>query len=279
MAVLNNDRFFRNLSEYDDYLFYIAKREHYEAGYTLKLLTPFLSALDFKKHIIDDLINSAIFVPNAKRAAKEILESFNPVVISTAYKEFVSKTAKKIGFRIVYGSELELSLDLSDPLKKELVDSVETIASLKGEELYKYLDNLFSKLWERISKLKVVGAKEKAEILEKYEPKAPIVIGDSITDCKMFEKAKELGGVAIAFNGNKYALEKADIAIVSRSAISTAIVVKTLLNGNMNIRLLTSQKYPKGTKVYIMSESDLKEVLEDSMRMRIRLRGSAGKLG
>ncbi|MEM4155613.1 MAG: hypothetical protein QXQ38_02675 [Archaeoglobaceae archaeon] len=279
LAVFNNDRFFRKLSEYDDYLFYVAKKEGYEAGYTLKLLTPFLSAFGVKKSIIDDLINSAIFVQDAKRAGEEILKNFEPIVVSTAYQEFVSETAKKIGFNIVHGSELELSMSLNESLKRELLGSVEVIASLREEELYEFLNMVMSKLWDQIAKLNVIGAKEKAEILEKYEPEAPIVIGDSITDCKMFEKAKELGGVAIAFNGNKYALEKADIAIVSRSAMSTAVVAKILLDGKMNLEALRSQRDLGGAKVYIMNESDFEDVLESSMRMRVKLRGSVGSLG
>ncbi|MEM2086650.1 MAG: hypothetical protein QXF06_04505, partial [Archaeoglobaceae archaeon] len=229
--------------------------------------------------IIDDLINSAIFVQDAKRAGEEILKNFEPIVVSTAYQEFVSETAKKIGFNIVHGSELELSMSLNESLKREMLESVEVIASLREEELYEFLNMVMSKLWDQIAKLNVIGAKEKAEILEKYEPEAPIVIGDSITDCKMFEKAKELGGVAIAFNGNKYALEKADIAIVSRSAMSTAVVAKILLDGKMNLEALRSQRDLGGAKVYIMNESDFEDVLESSMRMRVKLRGSVGSLG
>lgn len=279
MAVLNNERFFRNLSEYDDYLFYTVKKEGYEAGYTLKLLIPFVSAFGVDEKTVDSLINSAVFVPNAKKAGKLLLRNFEPVVISTAYKRFVAKTAEKIGFRKVHGSEAKLSFDLDPALKKKLVEAVDVVSSLRGEELHNFLEELFSGLWHRLSELKVIGAKEKAEILEKYEPEAPIAIGDSITDCKMFEKAKKLGGVAVAFNGNRYALEKADLAIVSNSALSTAIVANALLRGGMDLSLVRDERYPKGTKIYIMEESDFEIVLENSIRMRTRLRGSAGSLG
>ncbi|MDK2875798.1 MAG: hypothetical protein PWQ22_208 [Archaeoglobaceae archaeon] len=279
LAILNNERFFRNLSEYDDYLFYFLKKESYEAGYTLKLLIPFISAYGVDEKTVDRLINSAVFVPDAKKAGKRILSNFEPVVISTAYKRFVERTAEKLGFRKVHGSEAELSIDLDPVLKKRLVEAVDIVSSLRGEELYNFLEELFSGIWHRLSELKVIGAKEKAEILEMYEPEAPIVIGDSITDCKMFEKAKKLGGIAIAFNGNRYALEKADLAIVSNTALSTAIVTETLLKGGMDLSLVKAQKYPMGTKVYIMEESDFEIVLENSMRMRVKLRGSAGSLG
>jgi len=271
MAFFNNERFFRNLSDYDDYLFYVAKKEGYEV--------PFLSAVGVREETIDRLIDSAVFVPEAKIASVRILKYFNPVVISTTYLRFVEKTAKRIGFSTVHASEVDFSLELNESTREELLKSVEIIASLRGDELYRFLDELMSKFWDRLAMLKVIGAKEKAEILELYEPENPIVIGDSITDCKMFKKAKELGGIAIAFNGNKYALEEADVAIVSNSAMSTAIVAETLLKGEMNLGLLKSRDYPRGTRVYIMSEADFDKVLERSMRMRVKLRGLAGSLG
>jgi predicted HAD superfamily phosphohydrolase len=279
LAVFNNERFFRNLSEYDDYLFYVAKRRGYEAGYTLKLLAPFISAFGLDERIIGGLINSAKFVPDAIPASERILKNFHPVVISTAYEKFVRQTAERIGFKTVHGSELDFSLQLDEGLKNEVLKSVDIIASLQGGELIEFMDRLMEKLWDRLAGLKVIGAREKAEILERYEPENPIAIGDSITDCKMFEKARELGGVAVAFNGNRYALEGADVAIVSRSANATAIVAETLLKGGMKPELLKSLKYPRGTRVYIMDEADFDTVLEMSMRMRVKLRGSAGSLG
>jgi len=257
----------------------VTKKEGYEAGYTLKLLVPFISAAGFREEIVDSLINSAVFVPGAKKAGDLIMKTFEPVVISTAYMRFVAETAEKIGFQKVHGSEVEFRFPLDPDLRDELIKAVDVVSSLRNEELYDYLEKLMSKFWDRLSKLKVIGAKEKAEILEKYDPVAPIAIGDSITDCKMFEKAKDLDGVAVAFNGNRYALEKADLAIVSDSALSIAIVAEKLLKSGMKLDLVASQKYPRGTKVYILENSDFETVLENSMRMRVKLRGAAGRLG
>ncbi len=103
----------------------------------------------------------------------------------------------------------------------------------------------------------------------------PVAIGDSISDYKMFEAARELGGVAVAFNGNEYALRHADVAIVSPTAMSEAIVVEMLLERG------SIENFPEieGTEIYIMEKSDFEEVLEKSKRMRVRLRGLAGELG
>lgn len=271
MAIFNNDRFFRNISEYDDYLYYVVKKEGYEAGYTLKLIAPFISAsgqLNF-----DDLIKDVIFIPDARFAAKKIMELCRVVVISTAPLKFVEKTAKILGFKEIHASDLDFKIEMDEFMKKDLIEKVDFISSLSGEELYRTMEEIFSKIWNLVDKLKVIGAKEKAEILESYDPKRPIAIGDSITDCKMFEKARELDGIAIAFNGNKYAIEKADFAVISYTAKAHAILVEEILKG----RVPKLEK--KIGKVFKVSESKLDEIVRESMKIRVKLRGLAGSLG
>lgn len=272
MAVFNNDRFFRNLSEFDDYLYYVEKRKGYEAGYTLKLIVPFISALG-KRIDLDSLIKSVVYVPDAKIAAEKIIKECRVIVISTAYREFVDRTARFLRFSEIHASEVDFDMKLSDELRRELVESVDVIVSLHGEELFAMLKKIFSKVWSAIENLRVVGAKEKAEILESYDPKYPIAVGDSITDCKMFEKARELGGVAIAFNGNRYALEKADFAIVAHSAMSQALVIEQIFHGKK------PRLDEKIGKVYEVEKSDFEEVVRESMKSRAELRGVVGSLG
>lgn len=250
------------------------KRKDYEAGYTLKLLVPFISATGLG-NVVEHL--KPIFVPEAKKASSILRRDCEVVVLSTAYKRFVEKSAREIGFERVHASEVEFEMQLDSEAKRMLLDSVDTIASLSGGELYDFLDKLFSKFWESLKDLKVIGAKEKAEILESYTPDFPVAIGDSITDCKMFEKAKNLGGVAVAFNGNKYALEKADLAIVSDSAIAEALVVKELLKSRNYKRLKSFHCHR--AQIFLLEEADFEKVLRASMRMRVKLRNAAGKLG
>jgi predicted HAD superfamily phosphohydrolase len=271
MAIFNNDRFFRNLSEFDDYLYYVVRKEGYEAGYTLKLITPFISAVG-QLEVVEKLLNNVIFIPDAKKAADRILKFCRVVVVSTAPKKFVEETAKILGFGEIYASELEI-LELDDETRANLLDKVDIIASLNKEELYRVLEEIFSRLWDKIEKIRVIGAKEKAEIMESYNPKFPIAIGDSITDCKMFEKARELNGLAIAFNGNRYAIEKADYAIVSSTALSEAVVIEKIFSGKK------LEIEPRLGKIFKISESNMEKVVKESMKMRVKLRGSAGTLG
>lgn len=289
MAVFNNERFFSNLSLYDDYLAYEVKREGYEAGYTLKLLAPFLAAANVSNEEVRRIARlTAKFVPDAERAMAKLS---SPVVISTSYMQYLEITTSAIGVKgHIHGTEVDfdaLRELLSPDARKMLLSMIDRIASLRGEELFATLDELFSdrEVMSIMERVKAVGAGEKAKILreycERYEIDTPIAVGDSISDYKMFEEARKLGGVAVAFNGNEYALKHADIAIVSPTAMSEAIVVEHLLNrGKEAISSLPdlSKSLPE-TEIYIMADSDFEEVLEKSRRMRVRLRGLAGKLG
>ncbi|AAB89817.1 hypothetical protein [Archaeoglobus fulgidus] len=288
MAVFNNARFFSNLSEYDDYLAYEVRREGYEAGYTLKLLTPFLAAAGVKNRDVERIAElSAKFVPDAEKAMATLQERWTPVVISTSYTQYLRRTASMIGVRgELHGTEVDFdSIAVPEGLREELLSIIDVIASLSGEELFRKLDELFSRSEVRkiVESVKAVGAGEKAKIMRGYcESKGidfPVVVGDSISDYKMFEAARGLGGVAIAFNGNEYALKHADVAIISPTAMSEAKVIELFMERKERaFEVLSAVSIPE-TEIYIMENSDFGEVLEKSKRMRVRLRGLAGELG
>lgn len=297
-AVFNNDRFFRNLSLYDDYLAYEVKREGYEAGYTMKLLIPFFAAAKLKNEEVCRIAeNVAAFVPDSKLAIDFLQQNWKPVVISTSYTQYLKVTSRLLGVEgFLHGTEIDFdSLEIDDELSKNLLNQIDIIASLKDRELFEFLDNLFGEkeIKEIVDEIRAVGAREKAEILEKYcmdyGIECPVAIGDSISDYKMFERARELGGYAIAFNGNKYAIEHADVAIISNSAVAEAVVVYLVMKkGVKAVRNINHTEIPaaireefrrSNTEIYIVDESIAEEITEISMRMRVKLRGEAGLLG
>ncbi|MEM2572767.1 MAG: hypothetical protein QW132_06795, partial [Archaeoglobaceae archaeon] len=74
-------------------------------------------------------------------------------------------------------------------------------------------------------------------------------------------------------NGNRYALEKADFAIISHSAMAEAIAVEQILQ---NKKPKLDEKIGK---VYELEKSEFEEVVRESMRSRVKLRGIVGNLG
>lgn len=52
-----------------------------------------------------------------------------------------------------------------------------------------------------------------------------IYVGDSITDVQAFEAVRVGGGLGISFNGNRYAVEAAEIIVVADNAWPIALLV------------------------------------------------------
>jgi energy-converting hydrogenase A subunit R len=57
-----------------------------------------------------------------------------------------------------------------------------------------------------------------------------LYIGDSITDVEPLDFAHKNNGISISFNGNEYPLKVAEIAIVSPSAVTTAVIANVYVN-------------------------------------------------
>ncbi|MCS7122276.1 MAG: hypothetical protein NZ895_06755 [Archaeoglobaceae archaeon] len=273
MAVFNNDRFYRVLSEYDDHLAYTIKKPGYEAGYTVKLVVPFLIAAKVRNSFVLEFAKKVVkFVRDAKDSI-EILKKFEPVVLSTSYVHFLKVSAEMLGIKRIHGTEVDFDLEVDSEILKE----VDRIASSRFEEI----EEIFSRkeVLDVLEKIKVVGAGEKAKILrnycEEFNVDFPIAVGDSISDYKMFDAAKELGGVAIAFNGNEYALKHADIAIISESALSEALVIKKLIE-TKKVESLADIKIPG--EIYFLEKCDFEKVLRKSKKMRVKIRSKAGEL-
>ena len=107
---------------------------------------------------------------------------------------------------------------------------------LENPEDYELFDEIFFTeipkmgIYEIIKEVNVVGGLGKKlaidNIIENDEIDVNqiLYIGDSITDVEPLEFARVNNGISISFNGNEYPLKVAEIAIVSPSAITTAVI-------------------------------------------------------
>ncbi|RLI80493.1 hypothetical protein DRP05_00540 [Archaeoglobales archaeon] len=304
VSIFNNGTFFEKLSRYDDYLAYEVKKEGYEAGDTLKLLAPFLVAAKVSNKEVEKIAELvARFVPDSSKAMKFLQQKYKPVVISTSYIHYLSKTAELIGVKgYLHGTEIDFEkYELDERERMEILNAIDKITSLSGEELINFLDEFFwvelrkKRVGKILDEIKAVGGERKKEIVKRYVEEFSvdriIAIGDSISDYKMLDWVRKQGGLAVSFNGNEYALKYSNIAIVSDSAISEALVVdlfirsgyeklkeieKELDNYSVEIKKLFLNS---NTKIYHLDEIDYKEILDKSLNMRRRLRGRVGELG
>ncbi|MBR0271856.1 MAG: hypothetical protein IJQ68_07720 [Methanobrevibacter sp.] len=318
----NGDELFKTLSLYDDYLVDVVKKEGYKAGNTLKLILPFFVLENLKN---DDLIsfsqNNIYAVRDSKFLLKYLKESMNTYIVSTSYGQYIEALSNymEFPFENAYYTDVDVDgLCLNDEELAKIDEFKKQI--LENPEDYELFDNIFfveipkMSIYEKIKQIDVVGGLGKKmaidDIIEKdgIDINQILYIGDSITDVEPLQFARENDGISISFNGNEYPLKVAEIAIVSPSAVATAVIANVYsqydksevlkfideYNSQENIEELFEKysiykeiadrffevfddEYPI---IKLINEENYDEILKESVSMRNNIRGEdIGGLG
>ncbi|KZX13363.1 membrane protein [Methanobrevibacter oralis] len=314
---------FRTLSLYDDFLVDIVKKENYKAGNTLKLILPFFALRNLKnKDLIEFSQNNICTVPDAKLLLNYLKEAMNIYIVSTSYTQYIEAVSKymEVPFENTFYTDVDMdSLSLNEDEINKLKNFQDQIIQNQGD--YELYDDIFFNqianmdICEKIKDVEIVGGPGKKFAIDKIIKRDNIningilYIGDSITDVEPLEFAKLNNGVSISFNGNEYPLKVAQIAIVSKSAIATAVIaniyaendknvvlnfireynenknLKELFNDyNINIKIkdrffevFNNENYPI---IQIINDKNFDEILKASKSMRNNIRGQdIGELG
>jgi energy-converting hydrogenase A subunit R len=271
-------QFFTRVSRYDDFLADIEHKPGYKSGDTLKLILPFLKAygatdVEIRKFCRD----SMALVPLARETLQAIHEVMPVFIISTSYEPYLRALCQNVFFPLEQTYYTRLTLDqyqLSGSETARLRELAGVIASMpvlhwEDETVSRYelspvdrttvtrLDTIF---WEEIAQMPVgvvfrevnpVGGLEKAsaiqDILTRFQGRANEMIycGDSITDVEAFKLVRAGGGLTIAFNGNRYALQEAEIACISEHAVPLFLLAAAFGHGGRQLvsQMLREQNY------------------------------------
>lgn len=240
-------KFYANLSNYDDILAYAEKRPNYQVGSTPKLVLPFFVVFGItKKEIKEYSRNNLLLVKDIKEIIHSIKEFANIFIISTSYKIYIEELCKYLNFPIENTISTTFNLKnykISKDESTELTKIYDEILKMQIPKLKDYnpqihktlIDKLNSFFWDKIYSMsigkllhiKTIGGKEKTRAIKKITKdfKNTIYVGDSITDADALRFIKSKGGFAVSFNGNRYAIENSDLALISNSAEILAMVV------------------------------------------------------
>lgn len=247
----HGDRFFAKISLYDDYLAEVVRKPGYKAGDTLRLILPFFKAfgLDHETMIRFSGGNIAI-IPAADRMLRGVLELIPAYIVSTSYSPYIEAVCRALDFPVENTYSTAVNLDaypLSDTEREALLhlhaaildlpDFVVPAAAASADELpaegkaaVAQLDEIFwsvlprMEIYRIVEEVNPVGGREKARAVEEIAAKEGIdlscvlYVGDSITDVDAFRLVKAGRGMAIAFNGNDWAVREASFAVTARSA-------------------------------------------------------------
>ena len=334
--VPDGNKLFTVISKYDDVLADVLKRPNYKAGDTLKLILPFLKAYDVTdKKICNFSAQSLILISNVKDTLDYVRNIADAFIVSTSYEHYMKALCQALAFPYENTYCTTLNIDKYSVTEKEktrLKEIASEIAQMpiieispkaksmkdfseRDQETIRRLDGIF---WKEIASMdsgsilaevNPVGGSEKAEAVEDAVRRAGatladvMYVGDSITDVEAFRLVKDSGGLAVSFNGNQYAIKNAEIAVVSKNSLVTAVIVdvfvrfgkqktlsivetwnrETLKQSPVNQTLLTSffKLYSRELpKVKIITSENMEILAMESSEFRKKVRGEAiGRLG
>jgi energy-converting hydrogenase A subunit R len=268
--VPNGERLFTVVSRYDDVLAEVLKKSGYKAGDTLKLILPFLKAYGVTDQAMRDFAaDNLVCIPGIKDTLRHIRGLAPAFIVSASYEHYLRALCQILDFPFENTYCTRLSLDkygLPEKEKCRLKTVAEEIARMpvfdvgpetksldnlpkEDVETIRRLDEIFWKLIARMeigriySEVNPVGGSEKAEAVRSIVRKLGVAsadvmyVGDSITDDEAFKLVKGSGGLTVSFNGNLYAVENAEVAILSENSIVTA--VRMCFSDSENGRLWT----------------------------------------
>ncbi len=258
------EEFFARVSRYDDFLADVVRRPGYKPGDTLKLILPFLKAHGLTDAAMEEFSRESILLmPGAQRSLRRIGGLCPVYMVSTSYAPYIRALCRVIGLPVERAYCTAVSLDrypLAESDAELLRGLAREIAAMPllewpegaagpedlGAEFRPVWQRLEEIFWARIPAMEIgavyrevnpVGGSEKAravaEILEREgeSPSAAVYVGDSITDTAAFDLVRSHGGLAVSFNGNRYALAHAELACIATDTLVLELVARVFASG------------------------------------------------
>jgi energy-converting hydrogenase A subunit R len=246
--------FFQMISIYDDYLIDVpgAKEElqipEYQPGDTLRLMAPLYVATYTDKELISLAKRNLGLLPGIEELMKILHKNWEIFVISTSYTHFAYNVTAALDIPIdhVYCTELNIK-----DMKKELPNIELDVEILLKQIFQKYLKNnkdlnsvledLNNFFWKGndsdyikvMNHVKVRGGKRKEFAVEDISKRTSVSIshmvalGDSITDINMLQRLSKENGISITFNGNRFSLKRANVAVTTSNSLGVLPVFQS----------------------------------------------------
>ena len=326
--------FFFMISKYDDYLIDTPGIKdklgipEYQPGDTLRIMAPMYVACFTNDELIKLARENLGILPGIRELMALLERNWEIFVISTSYTQFAYQVTEALNIPRdhVYCTEFPI-----DHLRQKTKNINENVDILVKQIFKKYLSNdkkleiviedLNEFFWKNKSSdyikvmnhIKVRGGERKEMAVEDIAKRTDvsisnmIALGDSITDINMLKRVDEEGGIAVSFNGNRFSLKYANIAVTTPNGLG----VLPIFEHHTNISRFLHQwhtKYPKfrdnpkkvpesliskvGKNHFIYydfvpdindltekTEVQMEQIITKQEKMRKKVRGWAGKLG
>lgn len=253
----DGQKFFTQISRYDDVLADVVKREGHEAGDTLRLIAPFLKAYGVTNDDAERFsARTLLLMPGAEDTLQYLPSKMPSFMVSTSYEHYVRTLCRTLGFPYENCYCTSMNLDASQMNREEreklmqfrqeicsmpLIQVPEGATSARDlpagdRQTVDRLDYIFRREIATmessilLKEVRPVGGLEKAkaakDIVNRIGGSLTNVIyfGDSITDVECLRLIRAEGGVTVSFNGNAYAVREAEIAVLATNALVIAVI-------------------------------------------------------
>ncbi|MFX1425837.1 MAG: HAD hydrolase family protein [Promethearchaeota archaeon] len=238
--------FFTMISNYDDYIIEVpgVKEElnipNYQPGDTLRLMAPLYLASYTDKDLIKLAKSNFGLLPGCRELMNILHKNWEIYIISTSYSHFAHNVTASLGISRdhVYCTDFNIK-----KLKRELQNIENDVEILINTIFQKYLENnkdlnsiikdLNNFFWrdeesdyvKAMNLVEVRGGKRKEIAVEEISKRTDtsisevIALGDSITDINMLQRVNDEGGIAVSFNGNRFSLKRANVAVTTINSL------------------------------------------------------------
>jgi energy-converting hydrogenase A subunit R len=258
--------------------------------------------------VVDFCREGLLLVPKADDFLIWAHRSLPTYLISTSYEAYIMSLCDLIGFPAEHAFSTQLDLDGHQLMGEEvelvrrkareivefpMIPEAGRAVDSETKQTVEALDRIFEVLstggpGELMNGVEPVGGEEKAKrvssIVERLQcaHEAIMYVGDSITDVDAFRVVREGGGLTVSFNGNRYAVENAEIAVVSRSAEVLKDIVSRFMQSSKQGVVELAQRWDNSRwpRLLAVTSQNLEAITEESETVRRDLRGEEiGTLG
>ncbi|MHA2390454.1 MAG: HAD hydrolase family protein [Promethearchaeota archaeon] len=326
--------FFKMISNYDDYIIDVPGVKEklnipeYQPGDTLRIMAPLYTACYTDKELVRIAKSNLGLLPGCRELMDILHKDWEIFVISTSYTHFAHSVTAVLEIPIdhVYCTEMNIKV------LKEGIQNIEKDVEVllngiflkyirNNKDLDSVIDDLNTFFWmgqesdyvKVMNQVKVRGGKRKELAVEEISKRTGtsisemIALGDSITDINMLERLRDEGGIAVSFNGNRFSLKRANVAVTTPNSLGVLPIfnLKNNLDEFFNEWEINFESYNKNplniadsllstrTKELFIknnfipelvnltnkTEIQLSEIISRQEEMRRNVRGWAGNLG
>lgn len=303
----SGDKVFEVISRYGD-LLALEEREGYEPGDTLAHIMPFLVLHNITEVDITRLAAEARRTGGAEKLVSWLQYKIWKVFCITAtYEQYADHLTHRFGIFTHNVACTPFPLNkLGANLSKEdyqlLEETEKDILTMQpgvdDDRIKRSLDGFFreklpaTSLGMAIKEIKPVGGRRKVVALNRFADKYDqslsswVVVGDSLTDCRMLQAVEQAGGLAIAFNANEHALPYATMSLASTTINDLTEVLEAWPKGRRGgVEKIVRKKEKiggegdRGYFHWLSGRKDINDVIEMHKRIRRLVREEADKLG